>query len=401
MITVAGGTYFERCESPHWNEFYGSGGRAAVALSTLSRKVSLHTYVGPDGKANLEILGSTFGVAIYPTPIRRTVRFDYFHGLSKPTISKPDKPGTPIRLSGPTVLRFGFIEGDAVVDGDRVVYDPQSLSDPQPFGKNGSQARQLAVVANRTEGELLTREKDPHRVVQKLRSKSSAVVAVLKDGPFGALIATARSVQRVPAFKTGAVWPVGSGDVFAAAFAHFWGEAKMPPVRAARLASRATAFYCETRTLPLPRNLARLRAQRNLRPISPREPGRRRLVYLASPFFTLSQRWVVDEARAVLRGRHLKVFSPFHDVGHGLAGDVVPLDLKALDRADVVYAVIDGLDCGTVFEVGYARAKGIPVVAFVENESPEALKMIEGSGCVIEKDFTTSIYKTVWAALEK
>ena len=167
------------------------------------------------------------------------------------------------------------------------------------------------------------------------------------------------------------------------------------------LASRATAHYCETRTLPLPRSLARARAQRELKPISPRERGHRRLVYLAGPFFTLSQRWIIDEARAVLQGRHLNVFSPFHDVGHGLAGDVVPLDLKSLDRADVVYAVIDGVDCGTVFEVGYARAKRIPVVAFVENESPETLKMLEGSGCMIEKDFTTSLYKTVWAALEK
>ena len=221
MITIAGGAYFERCESPHWNEFYGSGGRAAVALSKLARKISLYTYIGSDGRANLEILGATFNIAIHPTPVQQTVRFQYFHGLSKPTISKPDKQGASIRVSGPVVLRFGFIEGDAVVEGERVVYDPQSLSDPQPFCRNGSQAGQLAVLANRAEGELLTKEKDPRRMVQKLRSRSDAVVAVLKDGPFGALIATAQYVRRVPAFKTDRVWPVGSGDVFAAAFTHF------------------------------------------------------------------------------------------------------------------------------------------------------------------------------------
>ena len=80
--------------------------------------------------------------------------------------------------------------------------------------------------------------------------------------------------------------------------------------------------------------------------------------------------------KIALFNQGLKVFSPLHDVGRGNADDVAPADLKGLDRSSVVLAIIDGLDPGTIFEIGYARAKGIPVIAYVENEKEEDLKMI-------------------------
>ena len=60
----------------------------------------------------------------------------------------------------------------------------------------------------------------------------------------------------------------------------------------------------------------------------------------------------------------------------------------------------DGLDSGTLFEVGYAVSLGKKVVAYVENETEGALKMLAGTGCDIEKDFTTAMYKTCWYAAE-
>ena len=61
-----------------------------------------------------------------------------------------------------------------------------------------------------------------------------------------------------------------------------------------------------------------------------------------------------------------------------------------------MFAVVDGLDSGTLFEVGYAIAQNKKVIAFVQNEGEESLKMLEGSNCIIEKDLTTAIYKTYW-----
>jgi nucleoside 2-deoxyribosyltransferase len=97
---------------------------------------------------------------------------------------------------------------------------------------------------------------------------------------------------------------------------------------------------------------------------------------------------------------NLKVFSPWHDVGHGIASEVVKKDLDALDDSAIVFAVLDGLDSGTLFEIGYAIKKGIPIIAYVENESLESVKMLEGTNCILEKDLTTAVYKCFWKLAE-
>jgi nucleoside 2-deoxyribosyltransferase len=114
----------------------------------------------------------------------------------------------------------------------------------------------------------------------------------------------------------------------------------------------------------------------------------------------MAQRRLVNEARRALAQQGIAVFSPLHDVGHGSADEVVPADLDALRDCAAVFAIVDGVDAGTLFEVGYATARGTPVVAFVQNEHAEALKMLEGSDCTICDDFTSAVYRTVWAALK-
>ncbi len=46
-----------------------------------------------------------------------------------------------------------------------------------------------------------------------------------------------------------------------------------------------------------------------------------------------------------------------------------------------------------------ARARGKPVVVYCENESSEDLKMLEGSGCLICKDYVSSIYRALLTAI--
>jgi nucleoside 2-deoxyribosyltransferase len=60
---------------------------------------------------------------------------------------------------------------------------------------------------------------------------------------------------------------------------------------------------------------------------------------------------------------------------------------------------LDGLDSGTLFEIGYARAMNKPVIAFVQNENEHALKMLVGTECEIVDDFVSSIYQTTWTAM--
>jgi len=125
-----------------------------------------------------------------------------------------------------------------------------------------------------------------------------------------------------------------------------------------------------------------------------------KLIYLAGPFFTFAERWLIDQIRSGLLGFHLNVFSPLHDVGHGIASEVVPKDIEALEKSAIVFAVLDGLDSGTLFEIGYAVKKGIPVIGHVQNETADSVKMLEGTSCMLERDLTTAIYKCFWKLSE-
>jgi nucleoside 2-deoxyribosyltransferase len=110
----------------------------------------------------------------------------------------------------------------------------------------------------------------------------------------------------------------------------------------------------------------------------------------------MPQRWLIEEAREQLLGFGLDVFSPIHDVGRGPANVVAEQDLRGLESCDRVFAVLDGLDAGTLFEVGYARKMGIPVYTYAELVGAENSTMIDGSGCHMIPDFASAIYHCVW-----
>lgn len=396
MMHVVGGVYDERCMQPTCTQLFGSAGRAAAALGALG-EVALVTMVSDERRAELEARVRSFqGVRLVSSQSQTTVTFDYVHPLSVPTIAPPPHliPREPdLRVDAEQVLRFGMMECDAVVRAKKATYDPQSAFAPQSFRANGSSADELAVVANAYEVRLMTNEKDVETGAAQLLAREGASVVVVKRGSRGALVLTSQGTRaEVPAYRTELVFSIGSGDIFAAAFAHYWAREGAEPAVAADLASRSAAWYCSSRSVPL-LSLADLRAM-PLNPVVPK-PG---CAYLAAPFFSIGQRWLVEEARSHLVSMGVEVFSPLHEVGVGPADVVAPADLAGLDQCDRVLALVDGADCGTIFEVGYARARGLPVVAFAEALPDEQLKMIVGSGCQHTDDFATAIYLTAWAS---
>jgi nucleoside 2-deoxyribosyltransferase len=391
VITVAGGVYQERCITPEWHQLYGSGGRAAAALTSFGR-VALHAYVGSPEVRSLLALAAAVGFDVAPIETKETIGFFYFHPLSVPVINPPRVPfASPMVVEGDTILRFGMLEGDAVVHGRRVVYDPQSAHAPQPFGANGSRAESLAIVLNRHELALLTGDLNLKSAAVELLRREHADVVVVKTGSRGAIIAEPDgSISSVPAFQADFVFSIGSGDIFAAAFTAYWGCDGLSAPAAAGLASRVVARYCESRSASVP-PAAEAEAW-TMTPATFR-PGK---VYLAGPFFSMGERWLVEEARAALLSAGLGVFSPLHDVGTGPAEDVAPRDLAGLTDCDRMLALVDTADIGTVFEIGYARARGVPVIVFATTVATEDLKMIVGSGCVVIDDFCSAIYRTGW-----
>jgi hypothetical protein len=394
MIDVIGGVYSEVCVQPAWDQLYGSAGRAAHALSGVSNGVRLHTCIDDANRSQLDALVGSFGAAVSASRIERTITFHYVHPLSVPIIIPPPhliRSPTRISMRADIVLRFGMLEGDGLIEGDRVIYDPQSAYDPRPFAENGSTANVLAIVANGYELRMMSQLDDPLAGAQELLRRERAEVVVVKQGGRGALVVTQGSHERVPAYRSASVFSIGSGDIFAATFAHYWGEEGLAPVAAADLASRATARYCETKdALLVPRQ--EFENEWN-QPVTMRDG----CVYLAAPFFNIGERWLVEEARAHLTSMGLRVFSPLHDVGRGPGDIVAAKDLAGLDQCDRVLALVDTRDPGTLFEVGYARGKDLPVVFLAETLSEEEQKMLVGTNCRKTDDFATALYMTAWS----
>jgi nucleoside 2-deoxyribosyltransferase len=400
-ISVVGGVYFERCLHPSWDNIYGSAGRAAIAIARMGFDTKLISYFSDEA---FKLFQSDFSLQENLTTQRihaeKSVRFQYTHDSASPEIIplQPSKFAN-ISVEADHVLRFGMIEGDAVVKADMAVYDPQNKAAISGFYENGSNAKRLALVLNLWEARHLAgcQEKSALECAAALASGNSVDTIVIKCGPRGALVYNNANAEMIPAYRTQNVWKIGSGDCFAAHFAVAWMKQGQNAFDSANLASRATAFYCDKKALPTPEELNQYSPSAVI--VSDRfSRGFKPTVYLAGPFFDLPQLWLVNEARQNLRSLGFKVFSPFHDVGLGSASDVVDLDLKAIDSADILFAIADGLDSGTIYEIGYARAKGKPVVVLSEREGVEALKMMVGSGCTICNNYTTALYTTLWEA---
>jgi nucleoside 2-deoxyribosyltransferase len=400
MLAIVGGVYRERCMRPNWDEFYGSAGRAASAIARLGGRATLHCYLTPLSKGIMDDRKSAEGFEVSEMVTSTGIEFYYEHGLARPQFQYPETQLPSLAVQGDNVLRYGMLESTAVVTADYAVFDPQNLDAPESFHRNGSTSNHLALVLNRYEARSLLGNWDAiplHEVARNLADKEGAEVVIIKSGPQGALVWDKGEAVWVPAYETANVWKIGSGDQFAANFAYAWMEQRLNPVEAAERASRATAFYSEYLGFPTAEELDLFEPD----PVLVSEQfstGQRRNVYLAGPFFTLGQLWVVEQARRNLLDMGLNVFSPYHDVGPGDAADVVPKDIEGIRECDLMLAILDGTDAGTVFEVGFAHRDGKPVVVYAENETSENCKMMDGSGCFIRTDFVSALYKTVWVA---
>lgn len=400
-IHVVGGVYREYCVHPRWNQVYGSAGRAALAIASMGSSVKLHSYLNPE---TLDIFNVEAAwqsqLTIEPTTVSGVVRFDYLHDMATPTISGlPGKPYGVIQVNEEKVLRFGMLEGNAVVHAEWAVYDPQNQHSAESFGSNGSTAKHLALVLNTREAATMAGmpQQPPAVTAPAIAASQGAEVVVVKMGPEGAFVWTAQGTTQVPAYRTDSVWKIGSGDCFAAHFANEWMRNGLSPAAAARVASIATAFYCVNKRLPTNGELTSCSFPEILVSRKFRSKDRPQ-VYLAGPFFDLAQVWMVEQASTTLKSLGLRVFSPYHDIGLGSADDVVAKDLKGIQDSDVLFAIADGLDAGTIYEIGYARALGKPVVVYSERHDEESLKMMQGSGCSICTNFTTAVYALLWEA---
>lgn len=391
-LTVVGGTYFERCAFPHLDNLFGSGLRAAAAISQRGVPIRFHTIIGRDDQDALRAITSALGIESVAQPSDHTYIFDYLHSLAGPAIVLPcsDLAIPGLCVDEEAVLSFGMMEGTPIIHAKQAVYDPQSPDDPEPFSRNGSTAERLAIVCNQSEARKLADCDSLEDAGPRLLAKENAEIVVIKSGARGALVFTEGCRESVPAYQAAPQSLIGSGDVFSAVFAFHLMILGEKPAAAALAASQATAYYCATQVLPIPESI----------PISYQpvewESAVPNHVYLAGPFFTPQGLWIIEETRHYLEEQGLVVFSPYHQVGCGSPSSVVPKDIQAIHACDILFALLDGQDPGTLFEIGYARALGKRVIAFHTDETSRDLTMLLGSECEIYNNYVSAIYAAAW-----
>jgi hypothetical protein len=371
---------------------WGSGLRAAAAVSTLAGSVRLITAIDEGSMAIARIVATAHGVNMETVARDEPVSFSYFTPLSSPNIGgRTARLAGPIKAADDVALVFGMVEtGEIAIEANTLVFDPQRPRALAGLALAGLKWNRLALILNRIEAAALTGGQAPREAARTIAERHGAEVVVVKCAAQGAVVFSGGGIEVVGAYMTPRVYPVGSGDVFAAGFTWAWAVQGMPAVRAAQVGSLAAATWCATERLPLEAQVGDLTTQ--FTEIKPRQVQ----VYLAAPFFTLGEQWVVELCRGNMIAMGVEVFSPLHDVGTD-GGQIAAKDLEGLERSNALMAVLDGADPGTWFEVGWARHAGKPVVGYCDPRNDQDLKMALGTDVEVIRDLSSAVYRAIWA----
>lgn len=403
-MIISGGIYDEIVVDPDSHEIFGSGLRAAGALANRDDQPVLIAPMDDASEEEATLVADALGVTLdLRTRRSERVGFRYITPISAPAVNGPNSrlvAGSRITGSDATALVFGLIEAsveETEIRARTVVYDPQRPRDAEPLNLGAMDAENFVVVANSKEIRRLGRHSEIREAASNVLAADPRVSGVVtKRGAAGCLITrrhrSSFSHTLTGAHPTARVWPIGSGDTFSAGLAHGL-DVGLDLIEAAEIGSAAAAYWCSTRSPTLPRQLLDGDFSMLARPLQASAP----VVYLAGPFFSVAERWLVESVRDELTGLGCDVWSPVHEVGSG-GLEVAAKDIEGLERSDVVLALLDHGDPGTVFEVGWAVKMGIPVIGY-GNVGVEGAKMLAGTRVELHRDLSTACYRAAWAGM--
>lgn len=402
-MIIVGGVYHELCRDPHTNELFGSGARAAFALSNAPEPPLLRSAATSD---DASLIGA-MGIRLDVIERSESIRFVYDTPLSAPThdFAHTGSALESIEAEADALLVFGMIDARPRVRAERLVIDPQRPGLSRLRNHMDWTTDRLAIVGNLWEirGLAGNPTASARTAGELVRSAYSAEVVVVKCGPRGALVVDQAGTSFIPPYPTDSVWPIGAGDVFSALFAWSWAQHENRATDAALSASMAAASWCAgppLQVLSKKGEVVRPPGSAARHHVHQEDPaGTKVRVYLAGPYFNYGERWLVDLLREALTELGAEVFSPFHDVGTGPPDKVAPADLLGLRDSDVVLALLDGLDSGTLFEVGYAQAIGVPVVGISNDTTSAHLTMLIGTNVPIYSELASAAYRAIWEGL--
>lgn len=242
-VLVVGGVFREILDgdtSPRLR-YGGSGLTSAVAAARMGARVALASYVGDEdedavraellaagvGDASVVTVAGASGTFVFPTQQDPSRPWPMYRPAEAVPLSAPrDLPPAPV------VVAFGIPDCDPIADGWLAGLDEDVtlIWDRQGWLSRARDSLKVAALrpsrkiylANEEEAIEESGATAPDDALA-LQPPSGFDAAVIKRGPEGVFVAehTARGIrgEAVPAFPVATSSTVGSGDVFAGAFA--------------------------------------------------------------------------------------------------------------------------------------------------------------------------------------
>jgi len=400
-MIVVGGAYKERCWYPHWDRIFGSGLRAALAVSKISKNSELYTFADPSLEEDIKATLGAFGVRSHITHVRGRIIAEYLYPLGQVDLFSEgtDMPGgLSLNASGNVALSFGLIEGTAKLEAKFIIHDPQSeLVRPdshvnEQFRPERFITDNLTVILGESD---FPGEKNSRSQIDYVRGKYRAKILVSRRRAGGATVYIGDSEpQEVPAYEAQSFFKIGTGDVFAAAYAHYWAERGFGPVEAADIASRCMSYFADGGAIPLPCHTA-LGDMNRINTYNVMQK-----IYIAGAVKHLPIGWLATEASEKLRKLGADTFWPVRDVDVEISpGRMSSQNLDGMDDCSAVLALADDANEELISEIDYARKRGIPIVIYSASVPYQKLVDRYGNGPDYQHDFTSALYRVRWASI--
>ncbi|AQX85143.1 nucleoside 2-deoxyribosyltransferase [Elizabethkingia bruuniana] len=395
MISVIGGVYREINLDDLSTEIYGSGLRCTKFLLENKCDVIFHTA----GNSEIEDYLKEYK-KVYPSfsfsriDYNELITFKYSYALDQPDIlPNPLKirKTKNIEFKDYNIICYGMLETDFKVEGCRVVYDTQNSINPIKFSEFGV-ADELIYIINFSEAKVISKCTELEDIKKFFFEEEKVTALIIKNGPHGATLLYDNKEVKIPSYITENVHKIGSGDIFTASFAYYWMEKKISLEDCAYNASKSTSYFCDKKIYIDTSNIENL-IYKEYHPSNLNN----KQIYLASPFFSISELLLVDKIRNSFLEFDVNVFSPFHDIGIGNDITIANKDIDAINNSDIIFCVFDGLDSGTLVEAGYSIAKNKKIIGYQRTCDENKLLMIKPGNAKVYENLTTAIYQTIWS----
>lgn len=113
------------------------------------------------------------------------------------------------------------------------------------------------------------------------------------------------------------------------------------------------------------------------------------MIYLAGPLSTEKERNRIEELDKLCKSLGFDTFLPHRDVGvceGNRKEEFYKQDIEGVDKCDLMVALLKGPvpTEGTIFEMGYAHSKNIPIICILQDPEKHIDKMSLMISCAVK-----------------